>query len=65
MKIVNILSWTEAPVGCMQSYCPKFRDMTTDSIIHSLNIEIEWIPYGYDLFFVCKSNSTVFISKSQ
>lgn len=63
MKIESIKNWHEAPIGGAEVYNPDFKNKSESEIIKTLNVETDWLPFGYNHFMICKPTSTVYIKK--
>jgi len=61
IKIINIESWTESPIGGLQIYNPAFRDMPANKAIESAKVETDYLPYGYNVVFFCQSMGCLYL----
>lgn len=50
------------PFQGVEYYDPRFRQMKDDEIIDFLNIEEEWLSWGYNNFYICQNLATVMIT---
>ena len=60
--IRDIASWSCA-TGTIQLWHPDFRTLPIDKIEILINADVEWHPYGFHTFELCRDNATVYVSK--